>query len=95
MMELARRGLGKQLAHEVLYDCATVCYAEGLDRVGALRRDDRVTQYLTREEITALMDPVRYLGTIQMQIDGAVARAEAIAASVRESLGATVRDSGV
>ncbi|HLW60038.1 MAG TPA: adenylosuccinate lyase [bacterium] len=87
MMELARRGLGKQEAHEVLYDCATVCYAEGIDLAEALRRDPRVTRSLAPEEIAALMDPTRYLGTIQPQIDAAIARAEAVAGPIRDAIG--------
>lgn len=79
MMELARRGLGKQAAHEVLYECATVCYQDGITLADALRRDPHVTTLLPEAEITALMDPRRYLGTVQAQIDRAVARADAVA----------------
>ena len=75
MMELARRRLGKQAAHDVLYKAAAACYAEGIGLTEALRRDARVTAVLRPDEIAALMDPHRYLGTIQVQIDRAVARA--------------------
>lgn len=79
MMELARRGLGKQAAHDALYEAATACYAEGIGLAEALRRDSRVTALLSDGEIAALMDPHRYLGTIQVQIDRAVARARGAA----------------
>jgi adenylosuccinate lyase len=80
MMELARRGLGKAAAHETLYEAAAVSYAEGIGLAEALRRDARVTALLRPEEISGLMDPHRYLGTIQDQIDRAVTRARAAAA---------------
>lgn len=84
MMEIARRGLGKQVAYQVLHDCANRCYAEPIDLLQALRSDPRVTPYLSQEEIEAIMNPKNYLGTIPSQITQAVRRAEAVIPSVNE-----------
>lgn len=88
MMELARRGLGKQAAHDVLYECAAVCYRDGIGLADALRRDPRVSAYLSEADVASLMDPTRYLGTIGAQIDRAVAHGTVAAAPFRHLGGA-------
>lgn len=62
MMELAGRGAGKQTAHEILYDSATLAYEEDLSLREALERDGRAREYLDADELDAATDPENYLG---------------------------------
>lgn len=62
MMALARRGAGKQTAHEILYDCAALAFNEDLTLRDALRRDGRALDYVNEEDLEELTDPGMYLG---------------------------------
>jgi adenylosuccinate lyase len=86
MMELARRGLGKQVAYKVMHEAANQCYADGTTLQEALQDDIRVTTLLSRDDLAALMDPASYLGTIPEQIAQARHRATSIIASLNRNL---------
>jgi len=69
MMTLAERGAGRQTAHDIIDECATLALEEDLDLVEALQRDGRVLEYLSAEEITALTDPEEYLGETVARVE--------------------------
>lgn len=53
------QAIGRQAAHEVVYDAAR---AEGTTFAGALRRDPRVTAHLDDAAIDRLLDPAGHTG---------------------------------
>jgi 3-carboxy-cis,cis-muconate cycloisomerase len=58
MLELGR-AIGRQAAHEVVYDAART---EGRTFAGALKSDPRVTAHLDAAAIDQLLDPARHTG---------------------------------
>ncbi|MGE0765841.1 MAG: adenylosuccinate lyase family protein [Hyphomicrobiaceae bacterium] len=78
MLELGRT-LGRQHAHDVVYDAAQAAFVEGRAFSELLASDPRVTAHLNGDGIRQLIDPVAYTGLCaDMARDGA-ARARALA----------------
>jgi adenylosuccinate lyase len=61
MIELGKK-IGKQIAHEVIYENATKAIREELDFKQVLLSDARVSQYLTAADIDRLLNPEEYIG---------------------------------
>lgn len=61
MFALAER-IGKQSAHELVYEISMRGLEQGLTFREALERDERVRGALTREELAAALDPTAYIG---------------------------------
>src|SRR4030065_2468224 len=61
MIELGKK-IGKQTAHEVIYENATKTIREELDFKQVLLSDARVSQHLTASDIDRLLDPGAYIG---------------------------------
>jgi adenylosuccinate lyase len=82
MLELGRT-LGRQHAHDVVYDAAQAAFVEGRAFSDLLAADPRVTSHLNANGIRQLLDPVAYTGLCaEMARDGAV-RARALADRLR------------
>jgi len=78
MLELGRT-LGRQHAHDVVYDAAQAAFVEGRSFSELLAADPRVTAHLDGAGIRQLLDPVAYTGLCSdMARDGAI-RARALA----------------
>jgi adenylosuccinate lyase len=69
MMALAREGAGKQTAHEILYDCATLALEERLTLTEALHRDGRALNYVDEDDLVDLLTPENYLGESVALVD--------------------------
>lgn len=54
--------VGKQTAHEIIYEIAMKCFEEDGDFGRRLLQDETVARYFSQEEINALLDPARYVG---------------------------------
>jgi adenylosuccinate lyase len=54
--------LGKQTAHEVVYDASMHGFAQGITFEQALMGNARVKQALGTEELKSLLDPTTYVG---------------------------------
>jgi adenylosuccinate lyase len=69
MIALAGKGLDRQEAHEIVRVASMKALAEGkpLDEVLAL--DGKVTACISRQEITELLNPDRYTGTAEKQVE--------------------------
>ena len=79
--------IGRQQAHEVVRQAARQVHP-GLPFGETLRRDHRVTDHLTAEELDQLLDPLRHVGQ-----SAEIARASAIrAAAVAEEIDTRRRD---
>src|SRR5215472_910038 len=74
--------IGRQHAHDVVYDAAQAAFVEQKSFAELLAADARVTAHLDAAAIKALLDPVAYTGLCaQMARDGAV-RARATAREI-------------
>jgi adenylosuccinate lyase len=61
MLELGKT-IGRQNAHEVVYEAAQTAASQGKSFVGLLAADTRVTAHLSQREIAALLDPSSHTG---------------------------------
>jgi len=61
MLELGRN-IGRQAAHELVYEDAQRAIREDVDFKQMLMKDTKVTQYLTEADIDRLLDPRGYVG---------------------------------
>ncbi|MCL5984387.1 MAG: adenylosuccinate lyase [Candidatus Thermoplasmatota archaeon] len=81
MLELARKGMSRQEAHELMRTLTRGLGAGGADELlQRARADSRLTKWLTDAELTYLFSPQAY-------VDAAAAKAERVLLSVRARLG--------
>ncbi|MBE7158187.1 MAG: hypothetical protein INR62_07095 [Rhodospirillales bacterium] len=70
--------IGRQHAHDAVYDAAQAAFVQGKPFGKLLADDARVTSHMTPEQISRLLDPTAYTGLCaRMARDGA-ARAKAL-----------------
>ncbi|MDZ7687895.1 MAG: adenylosuccinate lyase [Halobacteriales archaeon] len=74
MMELARRGYGRQKGHEAVRRAAMRAHEEGLSMKESLLRDEEIGEWLDEEEIETLIDPDGYIGTSVERVEEVVER---------------------
>ena len=72
MMGLAP-ALGRQDAHEVVYDACRLANEKGLTLADALSEDSRVITRIDRAEIERLTSPENYLGLAPQMVDRVLA----------------------
>jgi adenylosuccinate lyase len=72
MIELAKKGAGRQNAHEIVRRNAMEAHESGRHLKDVLLEDSEVSQYLDDEEIVQLVDPYKYIGTAVEQVDAVV-----------------------
>jgi len=78
--------IGRQHAHDVVYDAAQAAFVEGRPFGALLREDRRVTAHLDATAIEKLLDPTAYTGLCAEMAREAAVRARATAADIaRES----------
>jgi adenylosuccinate lyase len=68
MLALGER-IGKQTAHEVVYEVAMKAHEAGADFKDALLADARVSPHLSRDAIERLLDPASYIGLAPAFVD--------------------------
>lgn len=61
MLELGKT-IGRQQAHEVVYEAAQMAASQGTSFVNLLAADPRITAHLSQETIAALLDPASHTG---------------------------------
>ena len=82
MLDLGKT-IGRQHAHDVVYDAAMAAATEGKSFADLLAADQRVSAHLDTKAIAALLDPTAYTGLCaEMARDGA-RRARGTAAAIR------------
>jgi adenylosuccinate lyase len=74
--------LGRQHAHDVVYDAAQAAFVEGRAFAAVLAADPRVTAHLEGAAIDSLLDPVAYTGLCADMARAAAARAQSAAAQI-------------
>lgn len=69
MVELAKRGAGRQTSHEILRAASMRAFEEGRELLDVLLEDGTVTKYISEDELRELLDPHRYIGTAVEQVE--------------------------
>lgn len=69
MIDLSKKGVGRQEAHEIVRQCAMSARESGIHMKDALIRNETVSKYLTEGEIIRLMEPDNYIGTAVEQVE--------------------------
>lgn len=73
MIELTKRGVDRQVAHEILREASLRAYANKSSLLEELLKDENLLRYLKKEEISELLKPENYLGTaferVEMVVD--------------------------
>ncbi len=69
MIELTKRGVDRQEAHEILRKASLRAYTNKSSLLEELLRDESVLKYLKEEELSALLKPENYLGTALERIE--------------------------
>ncbi|MEM3485203.1 MAG: adenylosuccinate lyase [Candidatus Methanomethyliaceae archaeon] len=78
MMALAKKGVGRQKAHELLREVSMTAFREGSAIKDVLLRMPEIRERLSEREIEDLMRPENYLGKIHELIDRAVKYAKSV-----------------
>lgn len=74
MIELAKRGVGRQEAHEIVRTSAMEAHDTGQHFKNVLLETPEVAKYLTAEDIENLVNPDKYIGTAVEQVEVLVAK---------------------
>ncbi|MBN1322649.1 MAG: adenylosuccinate lyase [Methanotrichaceae archaeon] len=69
MVELAKRGVGRQQAHEIMRQASMRAFEEKKELALVLCEEPTVARYLSPEEIEKLLDPHLYIGTAVEQVE--------------------------
>lgn len=77
MIELSKKGVGRQEAHEIVRQCAMLARDKGMHMKDALIGNETVSKYMSEEEIIRIMNQDNYIGT-------AVEQVEALAGKLRK-----------
>jgi adenylosuccinate lyase len=67
--------IGRQAAHDVVFECAMESIRLKRDFLDMLAGDARVQAYLSRDQIAGLLDPTAYTGLAVLFVDRVLERA--------------------
>ncbi|CRG90288.1 3-carboxy-cis,cis-muconate cycloisomerase [Talaromyces islandicus] len=65
--------VGRQTAHDIVYEACRESIEQGTSLVECLLRKDEVTSKMSRDKLEALCDPVNYLGAAPRMVDDVLA----------------------
>src|SRR5213082_3978860 len=77
--------IGRQHAHDVVYDAAQAAFVEGKSFGMLLAADPRVTEHLSPQQIGVLLDPAGYTGLCAEMARDAAARARTVAGEISDA----------
>ncbi|MDQ1283400.1 MAG: adenylosuccinate lyase, partial [Euryarchaeota archaeon] len=69
MVELAKKGVGRQQAHEIMRQSSMIAFENKRELADVLMENETVMKNLSAQEITALLDPHQYIGTAVSQVE--------------------------
>lgn len=72
MMELARSGMGRQTAHEEVRKAAMKAQEEDREMIQTLVENEKIMNYLNRDDIEDLLKPEKYLGNAIKDIENVI-----------------------
>ena len=75
--------IGRQAAHDVIYESAQAAFTEGRPFADLLAADPRVTAHLAPEAIAGMLDPLSYTGLCAAMAREGAARAREAAGEIR------------
>ena len=81
MLELGKR-IGRQQAHDAVYDAAQASFTQDIPFSDALSQTPEITAHLTPDQIAALLDPAAYTGICALLSERAAAQAREVAAEL-------------
>lgn len=81
MLDLGKQ-IGRQRAHDAVYDAAQASVTEGRPFRDLLAEDPHVSGRLTSAQVEALLDPTRYTGLCREFAERAATRAREISAAL-------------
>jgi 3-carboxy-cis,cis-muconate cycloisomerase len=82
MLELGRQ-IGRQRAHDAVYDAAQASVTESRAFRDMLAKDPHVSARLSSQQIDALLDPARYTGLCRQFAERGAAAGREMAAALR------------
>ena len=74
--------IGRQHAHDVVYDAAQAAFVEGKSFSDLLAADRRLTEHMDRKAVDKLLDPTAYTGLCAEMARESVTRARNAAAAL-------------
>ncbi|KCZ73003.1 adenylosuccinate lyase [Candidatus Methanoperedens nitroreducens] len=74
MIELSKKGVGRQEAHEIVRQCAMSARESRGHMKDALLMNRTVSEYMSESEIINLMNPDNYIGTAVEQVESLVTK---------------------
>ncbi len=74
MIELSKKGVGRQEAHEIVRRCAMSARESGSHMKEALINNETVSKHMSEKEIITLMNPENYIGTAVEQVESLVTK---------------------
>jgi adenylosuccinate lyase len=74
MVELTKRGMGRQDAHEVVRVASMEAFRRKGELAVILARNPEVKKFLSRKDLEGLLEPGKYIGTAPEQVDRVIAR---------------------
>lgn len=72
MIEMTKRGVGRQEAHEILRQAAMRAYENNSSLLNELLKDERVMKYFKEDELREILKPENYLGTARERVERVV-----------------------
>ena len=69
--------LGRQRAHDLVYDICRVAATSGAPLVDLLAKDKEISHHVTRSELESMCDPANYLGLAGEMVDRVLAKEKA------------------
>ncbi len=69
--------LGRQRAHDLVYDICRIAAASGAPLVDLLAKDKEISHHVTRSELERMCDPANYLGLAGEMVDRVLAKEKA------------------
>ena len=83
MLELGRQ-IGRQQAHDAVYEAAQASFIEGKSFADCLAEEPDVSARMTSEQIQALLDPTAYTGACRLFAERGAVQAREVANSLSE-----------
>jgi adenylosuccinate lyase len=69
MVELAKKGVGRQQAHEIMRQSSMAAFEQKRELAKVLLENETVLRHLSANDIDALLDPHQYIGTAVAQVE--------------------------
>jgi len=76
MIELTKKGMGRQLAHELIREKSMQALASGTSLADLLGETPEVLKYIGKDDLVLLLSPESYIGTSVQQVERVIKKLE-------------------